>query len=70
MFKLVKDFFWFGKDGIGWVPEKGIYGMGLSFYPNHSKKPNLERTNDNGDFITIRKIKKGEELFIDYDTYN
>jgi len=44
--------------------------MGLSFYMNHSKKPNVKRIDDNGNFATIRKIKKDEELTVDYDLYD
>jgi len=68
--KLLDDFFWFDKQGNGWVPECGISGMGVSFYSNHSKKPNIKRIDEDGNFITLRKIKKDEELLVDYDSYD
>jgi SET domain-containing protein len=68
--KLIEDFFWFDKKGNGWVTEEGISGMGMSFYPNHSKQPNLKRADDDGNFVSLRIIKKGEELLVDYETYD
>jgi SET domain-containing protein len=68
--KIIEDFYWFDKKGIGWIPERGFYAMGLSFYLNHSKKPNLKRIDEDGNFITLRKIKKWEELTVDYDSYD
>lgn len=67
---LVDDFFWFDKKGNGWVTDGGISGMGMSFYVNHSKRPNLRRADQNGNFKSTRKIKKGEELLVDYGTYD
>jgi SET domain-containing protein len=67
--KIINDFYWFDEKGNGWIPEKGFYAMGLSFYMNHSKKPNVKRIDDNGNFATMRKIKKNEELTVDYDLY-
>jgi SET domain-containing protein len=41
--------------------------------PNYSKKHNVSITKGNkggyAGFVTNRKIKKGEELFINYDDY-
>ncbi|MFA5931590.1 MAG: SET domain-containing protein [archaeon] len=68
--KLLEDFFWFDENGEGWVPEGGINEMGISFYSNHSKKPNIRRIDEDGNFITLRLIKKGEELLVDYETYD
>ncbi|MBU3897190.1 MAG: SET domain-containing protein [Nanoarchaeota archaeon] len=69
IFKIIDDFYWFDKKGNGWIPERGFYAMGLSFYLNHSKKPNLKRNDENGNFIALRDIKKNEELTVDYVTY-
>jgi len=40
--------------------------MTLGIYLNHSKKPNIELKKA-GQFKTLRAIKKGEELLMDYD---
>jgi SET domain-containing protein len=68
--KIIDDFYCFDEKGNGWIPERGFYAMGLSFYLNHSKKPNLKRIDDDGNFITTKNIKKGEELTVDYDSYD
>jgi len=51
------------------VPNAGLNALDISFYINHSKTPNME-TSDGCYFITLRAIKEGEELTIDYGTYN
>lgn len=61
------------------VEEGGLYYCPVSFnrmdvawYLNHSKQPNMvfrEVRNTFG-FFTAQDIKTGEELTIDYDTYN
>jgi hypothetical protein len=55
---------------------KGRYGcpptfnrLTLSWYLNHSKNPNVTCTKD-FDFLASRPIKAGEELTVDYSTYN
>lgn len=67
MRKLYKDFC---------VSRDGMYGCPRSFnlltpawYLNHSKKPNME-ADDKYDFYSARRIGKGEELTVDYDTYD
>ncbi len=54
----------------------GIYGCPVSFnmltpswYLNHSNKPNCE-IDDSFNFITKRRIRSGEELTVDYNTYS
>jgi SET domain-containing protein len=39
-----------------------------AWYLNHSKKPNMA-ADENYDFYSLRRIKNGEELTVDYDTY-
>jgi len=58
------------------VSRDGKYGCPRNFnvltpawYLNHSKKPNIN-VDKNYDFYSVRPIKKGEELTIDYETYN
>jgi hypothetical protein len=65
--KLYKDFC---------VLRKGKYGCPRNFnmltpawYLNHSKKPNMA-ADESYDFYSVRRIKKGEELTVDYDTYS
>ena len=48
------------------VPQIGLNGANLSVYLNHSKTPNVE-FKKNGELVSLRAIKKGEELLMDYD---
>lgn len=70
--KLVFDFIIPDKYGAYYLPSDGFNSMDISFYLNHSDNPNLIKT-DHGceyyGFKTIRDIKKGEELIIDYENY-
>ena len=72
--KILKDFF-----GVKKSKDYDVYAYGpnyinVSFYLNHSDKPNIDVIEDTKDnylkFITNRKIKKGEELFINYNEYS
>lgn len=56
-------------DGKMYLYKGGLNGIDISFFLNHSEKPNLEATHDGEVFIALRKIKKGEELFSDHRTY-
>ena len=67
--RLVRDFCAL-QDGIYFVPSYGIDALTKNYYLNHSKKPNMV-TGDKGEtFLAKRNIKKGEELTVDYDSYN
>jgi SET domain-containing protein len=44
--------------------------MDISYYLNDSKNPNIKTTDDGENFLTLRKIKKGEELQVAYKTYD
>lgn len=68
--QMMDDFFVIEKDNAVWVPEGGLVDMDISFFVNHSKRPNLKTTNGGSFFVTLRKIKKGEELTIDYGNYD
>ena len=48
------------------VPAQGFKVMDLSLFLNHSETPNIVSVNDGEYFETIKEIKKGEELFVDY----
>jgi SET domain-containing protein len=71
--KLIKDFFGSSKVKTLEVLYSGPNCINISFYMNYSKKPNVSITNGDKDgyagFVTNRKIKKGDELFINYDDY-
>lgn len=57
---------------FGHKDDQNIFCLGYGSMYNHSKKPNIEyrySTNELGnclDFVTLKDIKKGEELFIGY----
>jgi SET domain-containing protein len=48
------------------VPVIGLNSFDLAVYLNHSKQPNL-RFKKAGVLVSLKAIKQGEELFIDYD---
>jgi len=48
------------------VPAMGLNAMTLGMYLNHSKTPNIA-LRDVGQFETLRRIQKNEELLMDYD---
>ncbi|HVW71846.1 MAG TPA: SET domain-containing protein [Candidatus Paceibacterota bacterium] len=67
--QLVRDFCAL-QDGVYFVPDYGIDAIDKSYFLNHSEKPNMT-THDRGEnFVTARKIKKGEELVADYGEYH
>jgi len=68
VFGMLEEYWTVEKDGTIEVPENGFNGMDISSFVNHSDSPNLFTTNRGTDFITARKIKKGEELTVSYDT--
>ena len=55
------------EDGVFDVPNHSLNGIGIAWYLNHSKTPNMEERD--GDFFTLREIAEGEELTVDYGTY-
>lgn len=67
--KMVADFFVVNPDGRVEVPGCGFNGMNVSFFLNHSAKANVKTVDGGENFVTIRKVKKGEELTADYYTY-
>ena len=48
---------------------KNFNQLTLAWYPNHSKNPNI-RCDSHYNFFASRRIKKGEELTVNYLTYN
>jgi SET domain-containing protein len=49
-----------------YVPRSGMNAINMGIYLNHSKSPNVQYKK-NGQLVTLRRIKKGEELLMDYD---
>lgn len=49
-----------------YIPEYGFKMIDPVIYLNHADVPNILSINEGEDFETIREIKAGEELFIDY----
>ena len=70
--KMIKDFY-HEQDEVFGIPYRGLNGNDISFYMNTSKKPNIGFKSINNCnmvvFNTNRKIKKGEELLINYDEF-
>ena len=70
--KIIKDFY-HEENGIFGIPYKGPNSNDISYYMNSSKNPNVGYKLSNKSsmiiFITLRKIKKGEELLINYDDF-
>lgn len=57
------------RDGAWCVPQIGFNRLDISFFINHSDSPNVA-TDDGERFRALRDIKKGEELYVDYNTYS
>ena len=72
--KMIDDFFYKEDDESYYIPEQGLNSLDVSFYMNHSKKPNINIINSNKSdtliFKTNRIIKSGEELLINYNDYD
>lgn len=70
--KMIDDFY-HKEDGIYGIPYKGLNANDISFYMNTSSKPNVGFESDDKCsmivFKSLRKIQKGEELFINYDDF-
>ena len=68
--KLVDDFFVVGKNGAVYIPDLALNGINISYFLNNSEQPNIKTIDDGENFVALKKIKKGEELTVSYDTYN
>ena len=67
--RLIKDMC-AKQNGVYHVPATGIDSIGKNYYVNHSQTPNLVTLDEGETFITARNITKGEELTVDYRTYD
>jgi len=63
--KQIKTFCYYDEDGFI-IPSIGMNSFDMSIYLNHSKTPNLEMKKS-GKFVTLRAVRSGEELTMDYD---
>ena len=66
---LIDDFFVI-HDGVVDISELGLNGMDISYFLNNAKKPNMKTVDDGSNFVTLRKIRQGEELTVSYATYD
>ena len=48
------------------IPDHGCKIMDMANYVNHSNDPNIFSENEGDYFVSLREIKKGEELLVDY----
>jgi SET domain-containing protein len=63
--KQIKTFCYYDEDGFI-IPSIGMNSFDMSIYLNHSKTPNL-KMKQSGKFVTLRAVRSGEELTMDYD---
>lgn len=67
--QMVRDFCAL-QGSVYFVPDYGIDAIDKSYFLNHSDKPNMVAKDDGEVFMTARRIKKGEELVVDYGEYH
>lgn len=71
--KFINDFFNSSEKNIHELPAFGLNSLDISFYLNHNLNNNLDIVyiDDKAynNVVTNRLIKKGEELFINYDNF-
>ena len=70
--KIINDFICPDEKMKYSIPYLGFNSLNVSFFLNHSKKPNLSVVSDKCEYMgfrTNRLIRKGEELFINYGDY-
>ena len=60
------DMFCFYNDKEMHIPSVGMNTMNMAVYLNHSKKPSV-KYQKNGQLVTLKAIRTGEELMLDYD---
>ena len=71
---MLDDFIGIDEDNKYRVPIKGLNSLDISFYMNHRENNNVDIIEDKKCdftiFITNKVIKKGNELFINYNKFN
>lgn len=63
---MVENYCLYDDDLNYFVPAQGFKKMDVAVFLNHSDVPNVQSIQDGDYFETLREIKAGEELFIDY----
>ena len=77
--ELLSRFVVLSEDGVRYVPFYGMNNLSILYYINHSESPNVRIDEEAGDeyedgratpsgYVTIRRVRKGEELCYDYRT--
>lgn len=66
--KMVADFS-AKQDGYTWI-SRSLNNMNISWFLNHSDNPNVNHDLKQDAFITTKKVKKGEELLVNYKTFH
>ena len=70
--KILEDFITPEDDDSYFVPQLGFNALDISFYMNHSKDNNIDIVEGRCEFVefkTNKKIKKGEELTLNYKKF-
>lgn len=67
--RLFDDLFVF-EEGSYYAPDHGLQAVDISYFLNHSKEANMTAAAGGEVFIASRDIKRGEELLVDYNTYD
>ena len=71
--RMIQDFY-HKDDNVYGIPLNGLNNNDISYYMNHSDNPNIKFYNGKRCnmvlFKSIRNIKDGEELTINYDSFN
>lgn len=60
------NMFCYYDDKVMHIPSVGMNTMNMAVYLNHSKKPSV-KFQKNGQLVTLKAIRTGEELMLDYD---
>ncbi|MFA6064327.1 MAG: SET domain-containing protein [archaeon] len=68
--EMIEAFYVIKKDGSVWINSGGLGSIGISFYMNTSKNPNMKTIDEGFTFITSKEIKCGEELLADYGEFD
>lgn len=68
--QMISAFFAMNKNEEFLIPECGLNGIDISFFLNMTKNPNVRTTDDGTNFVTIKNIKKGQELTTSYADYD
>ena len=69
--KMVEDFFTADESGkIINISIGGVNGMDISYFLNHSDRPNVKTIDGGSTFVALKTIKKGRELKVNYNTFD